>query len=55
MPILPHATPTDLDLDADKIQVAYDLLQEWTSGDDAPVPGGAILVGRHGKTLEQKF
>src|SRR5262249_12058123 len=28
---------------------------EWTHGRNAPVPGGAILVGRKGKTLEPRL
>jgi CubicO group peptidase (beta-lactamase class C family) len=35
--------------------VAYDLLEKWTIGPDAPVPGGAILVGRHGKIVPPRF
>jgi CubicO group peptidase (beta-lactamase class C family) len=35
--------------------VAYDLLEEWTTGADAPVPGGAILVGRDGKVVPPRY
>lgn len=35
--------------------MAYDLLEKWTVGPNAPVPGGAILVGRFGKTLTPRF
>ena len=52
---LPHATAEQLNLDPDRLQAAYDLLDEWTSGPDRVVPGGAILVGRNGKTLAPRF
>jgi CubicO group peptidase (beta-lactamase class C family) len=55
MPHLPHATPAELRLDDRRLQSAYDRLDEWTSGQNPPIPGGAILVGRHGKTLEPRF
>src|SRR5947209_6053366 len=37
------------------IQVAYDLLEKWTTGPNAPVPGAAILVGRSGKTVTPRL
>src|SRR5437870_4735590 len=52
---LPHANPEDIGLDAQRLQAAYDLLRQWTSGTDAPVPGGAILVGRHGRVVAPRF
>lgn len=52
---LPHATPRELDLDETPLTSAYKLLESWTTGPDAPVPGGALLVGRRGKTLEPRF
>jgi CubicO group peptidase (beta-lactamase class C family) len=52
---LPFAEPAQLGLDKRRLQAAYDRLDEWTSGRDAPVPGGTILVGRSGKTLEPRF
>ena len=52
---LPHATPAVLGLDERCLHVAYDRLEEWTSGKNAPVPGGAILVGRNGKTIEPRL
>lgn len=48
---LPHAKPEDIGVDPKQLQVAYDLLEKWTAGKDAPVPGGAILVGRNGKVV----
>jgi CubicO group peptidase (beta-lactamase class C family) len=55
MPHLPLATPAELDFDPQRLQVAYDLLQSWTTGDRPPVPSGAILVGRWGKMVEPRF
>jgi CubicO group peptidase (beta-lactamase class C family) len=48
---LPQVKPEEIGVDAKRLQVAYDLMQEWTAGKKAPVPGGAILVGRSGKAL----
>lgn len=50
-----HARPEDIGLDPRRLQVAYDLLQKWTTGPDAPVPGGAILVGRNGKIVAPRL
>jgi CubicO group peptidase (beta-lactamase class C family) len=55
MPKLPHTTPVELGLDENRLQAAYDRLDEWTHGKNAPVPGGAILVGRNGKTLAPRL
>lgn len=55
MPHLPLTTPDDIGLDARQLRVAYDLLDEWTGGDHPAVPGGAILVGRHGKMVAPHF
>lgn len=52
---LPYAKPTEIGLEGRRLQAAYDRLDEWTSGKDAPIPGGAILVGRNGKTLEPRL
>jgi len=52
---LPHARPEDIGLDSKQLKVAFDLLDKWTAGKDAPVPGGAILVGRHGKVVAPRF
>ena len=37
-PHLPHARPEDIGLDPKQLKVAYDLLEKWTTGRDAPVP-----------------
>lgn len=55
MPYLPHARPEQIGLDPQRLQIAYDLLAGWTKGPQAPVPGGAILVGRRGKIVPPKF
>src|SRR5206468_2309330 len=52
---LPHARPEDIGLDPRRLQVAYDLLERWTTGPDAPIPGGAILAGRSGKVVPPRF
>jgi len=52
---LPHAKPEDIGLDGKQLQVAYDLLEKWTTGKDAQVPSGAILVGRNGKVVPPRF
>ncbi len=52
---LPQVTPAELKLDGKRVQVAYDLLKEWTTGPKCPVPGGAIIIGRNGKTLPPRF
>jgi CubicO group peptidase (beta-lactamase class C family) len=52
---LPQARPEDLRIDPRRLQVAYDLLEKWTTGPNAPVPGAALLVGRSGKALAPRF
>jgi CubicO group peptidase (beta-lactamase class C family) len=54
-PALPQGRPQDIDLDPRRLQIAYDLLEQWTTGPSAPVPGAAILVGRRGKTVAPRF
>src|SRR5215510_10836695 len=49
------ATAKELKLDERKLQAAYDRLEEWTSGKEAAIPGGTILVGRYEKMLEPRF
>jgi CubicO group peptidase (beta-lactamase class C family) len=53
--VLPQAKPEDIGIDPKRLQVAYDLLEKWTTGPNAPVPGGAILAGRAGKTVAPRF
>lgn len=52
---VPQAKPEDIGLDPRRLQVAYDVLEKWTVGPNAPVPGGAILAGRFGKTVTPRF
>jgi len=52
---LPQVTPEELRIDAKRLQAAYDLMEKWTTGPDAPVPGGAILVGRFRKMIAPRF
>ncbi len=54
-PGLPQVKPEDLHIDPRRLQVAYDLMTKWTTGPNAPVPGGAILVGRAGKALAPHY
>ena len=55
MPKLEYAKPNEIGLDGKRLDIAYNLLRKWTTGADAPVPGGAILVGRQGKIVEPRF
>ena len=52
---LPRVDPKEIRIDPRRHQVAYDLMESWTSGRKAPVPGGAILVGRGGRCLAPRF
>ena len=54
---LKYARPAEIGLDGDRLSEAAKLLDEWTTtdGGPAPVPGGAILVGRNGHIVEPQF
>jgi CubicO group peptidase (beta-lactamase class C family) len=52
---LPHAKPEDIGIDPKRLDVAYALMKKWTTGRDAPVPSGAILVGRKGKVVPPRY
>lgn len=52
---LSHAQPEDIGLDPRRLAVAYELLDKWTNGPAAPVPGGAIVVGRGGRIVAPRF
>jgi CubicO group peptidase (beta-lactamase class C family) len=52
---LPVAKAEEIGIDTKRLDTAYNLLKKWTSGADAPVPGGAILVGCQGKVLPPRF
>lgn len=55
MPKLDYARPEEIGLDRERLNEAFNLLRKWTGGPDAPLPGGAILVGRNGKCVEPRF
>src|SRR6185312_4238951 len=50
-PGLPRVEPGALGMDARRLQLAYDLMERWTTGPNPAVPGASMLVGRHGKTV----
>jgi CubicO group peptidase (beta-lactamase class C family) len=52
---LPQAKAEEIGLDPKRLQVAYDLLEKWTTGANAPVPGAAMIVGRSGKTVAPRY
>lgn len=52
---LPQVKPEEIGIDPKRLQVAYDLLEKWTTGPDAPVPGAAIMVGRSGKAVAPRL
>ena len=52
---LPQVKPEEIGIDPKRLQVAYDLLEKWTTGPNAPVPGAAMLVGRSGKTVAPRL
>jgi CubicO group peptidase (beta-lactamase class C family) len=52
---LPEATPQQLDLDPNRLKLAYDLLDQWSRGPDAAVPASALLVGRRGRVVPARY
>jgi CubicO group peptidase (beta-lactamase class C family) len=52
---LPQVKPEDIRIDPRRLQAAYDLLEKWTTGPNAPVPSAALLVGRSGKTVAPRL
>ncbi len=55
MPKIPYARPAEIGLDGERLNLAFDQLRRWTTGENPPIPGGAILVGRKGKIVEPRF
>ncbi len=53
--LLPHAKPEEMGLNPVALKVAYGLMEKWTTGPEAPIPSGAILVGRHGKVVPPRY
>lgn len=51
---LPIVEPSDLELDAARIQHVYDQLEDWTSGEAPAFPAAAILIGRGGQMLQPR-
>ena len=52
---LSYARPEAIGIDPERLARAYELLEKWTKGPDAPVPGGVIAVGRRGKLVEPRY
>src|SRR5688572_11832022 len=52
---LPQVEPGELRIDPRRLQVAYNLMESWAAGPKAPIPGGAIMVGRAGKALAPRY
>lgn len=52
---VPTVEPDEIRIDPRQLRVAYDLMENWTTGPNAAVPGGAILVGRAGKCLAARY
>jgi len=53
MPSIPPAKPSEIGIDANRLQVAYDLLRQWCDADK--IPGAGLAIGRRGKMLEPYF
>jgi CubicO group peptidase (beta-lactamase class C family) len=51
---LPVVKPAEIGLDPRRLQGAYDLMEKMTAEANG-IPGGAILVGRNGKTVAPRF
>ena len=52
---LRYATPQAIGLDPQRLQVAIDMLGRWTRGDNPPIPGGVILVGKGDQLVSPHF
>lgn len=52
---LSFANPREIGLNPDRLATARQLLDSWTSGPAAPLPGAAFLVGRRGQAVEPQF
>lgn len=55
MPHLTHADPAEIGLEPGRLQYAFDLLEDWTSSDQPPVPGAGLIVGRHGRVIRPRL
>lgn len=52
---LPDASPEDIGINPRRLARAHDLLEQWTKGPAAPVPGAALVVGRFGQSLKPRL
>ena len=52
---VPQVEASELRVDAQRLQAAYQLMENWSAGRNPAVPGGAILVGRGGRCLAPRF
>ena len=52
---LPIAKPVEIGIDHARYEAACERLRHWTTGPDAPIPGAALVVARHGKMIEPRF
>jgi CubicO group peptidase (beta-lactamase class C family) len=52
---VPHARPEEIGLDSSRLNRLYATLTEWTAGPQPALPGAAVIVGRHGKTVPPRF
>jgi len=52
---MPYVKPEEIAIDRQRLQTAYALLDEWTTGPNAVIPGAAIAVGRHGRLVEPRL
>jgi CubicO group peptidase (beta-lactamase class C family) len=51
---LPYAKPSEIGLDAARLEDASALMRKWTD-DERSIPGASIVVSRHGKMVEPQF
>lgn len=50
-----EAKPEDIGIDPKRLARAHNLLEQWTKGPAAPVPGAALVLGRFGKALKPRL
>lgn len=55
MALLPVAAAPEIGVNAHRIERAYELMRNWTTGPDAPWPAAAIAIGRRGRMLESRY
>ncbi len=52
---LTEARPDEIGVDRQRLEYAYQLLEKWTAGPEAPILGAALLVGKGGKVVPPRF